>query len=101
MRSACITRAIASAVLTGTVDFSTMIFGDLSSDCVHTCAMRRAASSQYVRSAASPAPMPDVFVGVLTDTKMMVHSRMAASMSVEKKRLRPRACSTTSCSPGS
>ena len=45
--------------------------------------------------------MPEVLVGVFTETKMMVHSRMAASMSVEKKRLRPRASSTTSCSPGS
>merc|ERR1719473_2503432 len=101
LHEAAITLAIASAVFTGTVDFSTMIFGDLLSDALHTAAMRRAASSQYVRSAASPAPMPDVFVGVFTETKMMVHSLMAVSMSVEKKRLRPRASSTTSCSPGS
>mmetsp|Transcript_71380 Transcript_71380/g.118614 ORF Transcript_71380/g.118614 Transcript_71380/m.118614 type:complete len:318 (+) Transcript_71380:458-1411(+) len=98
---AAITVAIASAVLTGTVDFSTMILGDLSSLVLQTAAIWRAASSQYVRSAASPAPMPDFFVGVLTETKIMVHSRMAASMSVLKNRLRPRACSTTSCNPGS
>ena len=61
----------------------------------------RKARAQYVRSAASPAPMPDFFVGVFTETKMMSHSRMAASISVEKKRLRPRAVSTTSCRPGS
>jgi len=45
--------------------------------------------------------MPVFLVGVFTETKMMVHSLMAASMSVLKKRLRPRASSTTSCSPGS
>merc|ERR1719231_1505779 len=33
---ACMTLAIASTVLTGTVDFSTMIFGDLSSLALHT-----------------------------------------------------------------
>ena len=55
------TLPIASAVLTGTVDFSTMILLELD-----TAAMRRAAPSQYARLAASPAPMPDVFVGVLT-----------------------------------
>ena len=42
-----------------------------------------------------------IFVGVFTETKMVVHSLMAVSRSVEKKRLRPRASSTTSCSPGS
>eukprot|EP00900_Chrysochromulina_parva_P016054 jgi/Chrpa1/2444/Chrysochromulina_OHIO_Genome00011035-RA len=92
---------MASAVLTGTVDFSTMILGDILELALHTAAIRRAASSQYVRSAASPAPMPEVLVGVATETKIMVHSWMAASMSVEKKRLRPRASSTTSCRPGS
>jgi len=45
--------------------------------------------------------MPDVVVGVFTETKMIVQSLIAASMSVEKKRLRPRASSTTSCRPGS
>jgi len=45
--------------------------------------------------------MPEVLVGVATETKMMVHSLMAASMSVEKKRFRPRASFTTSSSPGS
>lgn len=55
------TFSIASAVFTGTVDFSTTIF-----DVVETDAIRRAAPSQYVRSAALPAPTPLVFVGVLT-----------------------------------
>ena len=41
----CMTRAIASAVFTGTVDFSTMILGDLSSLWVQTAAILRAASS--------------------------------------------------------
>lgn len=52
---------MASAVFTGTVDFSTTIF-----DVVETDAIMRAAPSQYVRSAALPAPTPRVFVGVLT-----------------------------------
>ena len=42
---AAITLAIASAVFTGTVDFSTMILGEPSPVVLHTCAMRRAASS--------------------------------------------------------
>lgn len=52
---------IASAVFTGTVLFSTMILED-----VDTEAIMRAAPSQYARSAAFPAPTPDIFVGVLT-----------------------------------
>lgn len=52
---------MASAVLTGTVDFSTTILLVLD-----TLAIIRAAPSQYVRSAAFPAPTPRVFVGVLT-----------------------------------
>ena len=39
------TLSTACAVLTGTVDFSTMILGDLSPDARHTAAIRRAASS--------------------------------------------------------
>ena len=42
---AAITLAMASAVFTGTVDFSTMILGDPSPVVLHTCAIRRAASS--------------------------------------------------------
>lgn len=53
--------SIASAVLTGTVDFSTTIFEFLDS-----LAIILAAPSQYVRSAALPAPTPLVFVGVFT-----------------------------------
>ena len=53
--------SIASAVFTGTVDFSTTILEE-----VQTLAIMRAAFSQYVRSAALPAPTPEDFVGVLT-----------------------------------
>ena len=42
---AAMTLAMASAVFTGTVDFSTMILGEPSPVVLHTCAMRRAASS--------------------------------------------------------
>ena len=52
---------MASAVFTGTVDFSTTILED-----VDTEAIMRAAPSQYVRSAALPAPTPRVLVGVFT-----------------------------------
>ena len=55
------TFSIASAVFTGTVDFSTTILL-----VVDTEAIMRAAPSQYVRSAALPAPTPRVFVGVFT-----------------------------------
>ena len=48
-----------------------------------------------------PAPSPKVLVGVFTLTKMMSASRMPPATSVEKKRLRPRDCATTSSSPGS
>ena len=57
----CSTFPMAWAVLTGTVDFSTMILLDSETE-----AIMRAALSQYVRSAAMPAPMPRVLVGVLT-----------------------------------
>ena len=53
--------SMASAVFTGTVDFSTTILLLLA-----TLAIMRAAPSQYVRSAALPAPTPRVFVGVFT-----------------------------------
>ncbi len=46
MHAAFITAAIASAVLTGTVDFSTMIFGLWFGSALHTAAICRAASSQ-------------------------------------------------------
>ena len=55
------TFSIASAVFTGTVDFSTTILL-----VVDTEAIMRAAPSQYVKSAALPAPTPRVFVGVFT-----------------------------------
>lgn len=56
-----VTLPMASAVFTGTVLFSTMIF-----ELVDTLAIMRAAPSQYARSAALPAPTPVIFVGVLT-----------------------------------
>ena len=52
---------MASAVFTGTVGFSTTILLVLETE-----AITRAAPSQYVRSAALPAPTPRVFVGVFT-----------------------------------
>ena len=55
------TLPMASAVLTGTVLFSTMILL-----LVDTLAIMRAAPSQYARSAALPAPTPVVLVGVFT-----------------------------------
>ena len=89
-------RSIASAVRTGNVDFSTIIFDR--SEFARIC---RAVFSQYCKSAARPAPSPKVFVGVFTDTKMMSASRMPWSTSVEKKRFTPRVCLTTSSRPGS
>lgn len=88
------TRNIASAVRTGTVDFSTTIFGP-----VATSAMVRAQASQFFTSAAHPAPFPCNFVGVFTDTKMMSARSMPPLMSVEKKRFRSRHDSTSSCRP--
>mmetsp|Transcript_3739 Transcript_3739/g.10715 ORF Transcript_3739/g.10715 Transcript_3739/m.10715 type:complete len:231 (-) Transcript_3739:399-1091(-) len=85
------TFSMASAVLTGTVDFSTIIL-----DVLDTAAIILAAPSQYVRSAALPAPTPQVFVGVFTLTKMMSASAMCFSTSAEKNKLRPLAASTTS-----
>ncbi len=55
----------------------------------------RAVFSQYWRSAAIPAPSPKALVGVFTLTKMMSFSRIPASMSVLKKRFRPRAAATS------
>mmetsp|Transcript_2224 Transcript_2224/g.5012 ORF Transcript_2224/g.5012 Transcript_2224/m.5012 type:complete len:207 (-) Transcript_2224:200-820(-) len=94
--AACNTAEIASAVLIGTVDFSTTIFGVSA-----TAAIRRAASSQNVRSAARPAPSPTFFVGVLTATKIISASRIPSSTASEKNKLVPRADLTTSNSPGS
>mmetsp|Transcript_23008 Transcript_23008/g.57773 ORF Transcript_23008/g.57773 Transcript_23008/m.57773 type:complete len:231 (+) Transcript_23008:756-1448(+) len=90
------TFSMACAVFTGTVDFSTTILL-----LVDTAAIMRAALSQYVRSAAKPAPTPRVFVGVFTLTKMMSASATCFSTSLLKKRLRPRARSTTCLRPGS
>ena len=90
------TFSMASAVRTGTVDFSTTIL-----EVFETAAIMRAAPSQYVRSAALPAPTPRVFVGVLTDTNTMSASPTCLCVSVEKNRFRPRQACTTSSSPGS
>lgn len=59
--SRALTFSMASAVFTGTVLFSTTILLLLETE-----AIMRAAPSQYVRSAALPAPTPLVLVGVLT-----------------------------------
>lgn len=86
---------ILSAARTGTVLFSTTI--------LLLCAMlaiMRAASSTYLRSAARPRPLPNVFVGVFTEMKIRSASTMAVSMSVEKNRLRLRHCLTTASRPG-
>ena len=52
------TRRTASAVRTGTVDFSTTILGE-----VDTSAILRAQSSQFLTLAARPAPIPCWFCG--------------------------------------
>jgi hypothetical protein len=64
-------------------------------------AMRRVQDSTKRRSEALPAPSPSVLVGVLTEMKTQSAAAMAGSMSVEKKRLRPRAQRTTASRPGS
>ena len=66
--------AMHSAVLTGTVDFSTTIFTPL----VTYSAILLATASTYFRSAALPLPSPEVFVGVLTLIKIMSASIMAS-----------------------
>ena len=73
------TFSMASAVFTGTVDFSTTILLLLA-----TLAIMRAAPSQYVRSAALPAPTPLVFVGVFTLQVM----RRSISRTIERCLLR-------------
>ena len=50
----------------------------------------RAADSQYVRSAALPAPRPVFFVGVFTETKIISDAAIEPATSVEKKRFFPR-----------
>jgi len=45
-------------------------------------------------------PFPNILVGVLTDMKIRSASFIAASISVENIRLRPRHSLTTSSSPG-
>ena len=69
---------MASAVFTGTVDFSTTILED-----VDTEAIIRAAPSQYVRSAALPAPTPRVLVGVFTLQRRRPGERVLSSKVAE------------------
>jgi hypothetical protein len=57
---------------------------------LETAAIVRAALSQYVKSAALPLPNPVFFVGVLTETKIISDSAIAASTSVLKNRFTPR-----------
>ena len=95
---AALARRIASmveAVLTGTVDFSTTMVS-----LWHTRATDLAALCAIERSAARPAPIPALLVGVFTAMNTM--SAVASTLSsVVKKRLRPRVARTTSVSPGS
>jgi hypothetical protein len=46
--------------------------------------MLRAVFSQYCKSAARPAPIPNAFVGVFTLTKIISASAMARSTSAVK-----------------
>jgi hypothetical protein len=61
----------------------------------------RAVFSQYWRSAARPAPCPNVLVGVFTLTKIISASPIACSTSAVKRRFLPRDWRRTSCKPGS
>jgi hypothetical protein len=56
-------------------------------------------NSQFLILAALPLPIPEILVGVLTETKMISASRIALSISVEKKRFFPLTFSTISCKP--
>ena len=87
---------IVSAVLTGNVDFSTIILSvfDILAICL-------AQSSTYFKSAAIPLPWPYVFVGVLTAIKIISDSSIALSTSVEKNKFLPLASETTFARPGS
>eukprot|EP00834_Sanchytrium_tribonematis_P000722 NODE_13_length_54415_cov_0.522424.p56 type:complete len:102 gc:universal NODE_13_length_54415_cov_0.522424:11969-12274(+) len=85
-----------SAVLHGTVDFSTTILLPL-----HALLILLADASMYFKSAARPAPTPLVFVGVLTLTKMISAASKTASISVEKNKFFPLAANTISSRPGS
>lgn len=75
------TRLIDSAVLTGTVDFSTIILSE-----VATSAILRAQSSQFLMFEANPAPIPVTFVGVLTLIKIISAAMMVSSMAVVKNK---------------
>ena len=87
---------ITSAVRTGRVLFSTTIVWPWAQ-----AATWRADASIQRRLLAWPAPTPLVLVGVFTERDTMSAAAMAASTSVEKWRLRPRARSTRAARPGS
>ena len=75
---ACRTRERVWAVRTGRVLFSTTILSPSANSTIS-----RAVFSRNCRSDAFPAPHPKVFVGVLTETKMMSAALIPAAMSVE------------------
>ena len=62
----------------------------------HTCAPQ---AFKTAKGASKVAATVYIFVGVLTETKMMPASLMAASTSVEKKRFLPLARKTISSRP--
>ena len=85
-----------SAVLTGTVERSTIVFG-FEVD----AAISRAMRSQCCRSGAKLAPMPSDLIGVLTETRMRSASMIACVIFELKKRFTPRTSSTASIIDGS
>ena len=87
---------IAAAVFTGSVDFSTTILSFLA-----TCAIFLEQSSTYLKSAAIPFPSPYVFVGVLTEIKIISELLICLSISVEKNKFLPLASEITLSNPGS
>ena len=75
---------MAWAVLTGSVLFSTTILGTR-----HARGSAGPSSPSTADRPPGPRRAPKVFVGVLTQTKMMSFSRMPRAMSVVKNRFRP------------
>ena len=69
------TARTASAVRTGTVDFSTTILFE-----VAISAILRAHNSQFLILAALPAPIPAIFVGVLTEIKIISAASISFSI---------------------
>lgn len=77
---------MSSAVLQGTVLFSTRIAPGLA-----WMAISLVTASRAVRSVAFPEPIPRVFVGVLTAMSTISASLIVFEISVEKKRFGTRA----------